>query len=283
MKKDIHVDVKREAIALITNIAYKNAGYWYNETERALKLSMYVPKHREGHRKMPLLVWLCGGAFQVVDKDVWMPQLLPFAEQGYIVASVEYRTSDNAPFPAALTDVKSAIRFLKAHSDRYCIDKNRVFIMGESAGGALACQVGIMKDVPEYDTGDFLQESSSVNGVISFYAPVDYETHTEEIADPLMYSAFEQYFGGRPEEKKEMLNKMSPIHYVSPDTVPFLIFHGTEDEKVEVSQSEKFYEELVKNGVDCDFYRLLGAKHGVDEFYQKEIIEIILEFLKRNS
>lgn len=282
MKKDIKINVERETISLITDITYKNAGYWYGETERALKLSLYVPKHREGHKAMPLLIWVCGGAFQVVDKDVWMPQLLPFAEHGYVVASVEYRTSENVPYPAALIDVKAAIRFLKAHSERYCIDENKVFIMGESAGGALACQAGVMNGIKELEVGDFQEKNSKVNGVISFYAPVDYEAHMKEEGNALMRCAFEQYLGGAYEEKKEFAKQMSPLYYIDKNTVPFLIFHGTEDEKVDIAQSEMLYQKLCENGVPCDFYRVLGARHGMDEFYQKEVRDIILDFLKRN-
>ena len=284
MIEDRMVVVSQEAWALFSDVTYKNENYWYGEAERPLKLSMYVPKHRKNHGKMPLLVWLCGGAFQVVDRNVWMPQMLVYAKHGYIVASVEYRTVEDVPFPASLVDVKAAIRYLKAHADHYCIDKTRVFVMGESAGGALACQVGIMSGIPEYDIGDFLNESSEVNGVIDFYGPAENENYEEQImGDPMMYAAFVQRIGGLPEKRQDVLKASSAINYINPNTPPFLIVHGTEDEKVDIAQSERLYNRLVENGIPCDFIRVIGAKHGTDEFYQKEIENIVLAFLDKYS
>ena len=210
--------------------------------------------------------------------------MLEYAKHGYIVASVEYRTVEDVPFPASLVDVKAAIRYLKAHADQYCIDKNHVFVMGESAGAALACQVGIMSGMPEYELGDFLDETSAVDGVIDFYGPAENENYKEQVMeDPLMYAAFIQRMGGIPENKQDVIKASSAINYIDSNTPPFLIVHGMEDEKVDIAQSERLYKKLKENDIPCDFIRILGAKHGTDEFYQKEIVNIVLEFLDRYS
>ena len=127
MKKTIQVNIQQEAISLITDITYKMEAYWYGETERPLKMSILLPKHKENHTTpLPLIVWFCGGAFQVVDKDIWIPQLVPLAKQGFIIASVEYRTINDAPLPASLIDARAAIRYLKAHAKQYLIDTDNI-------------------------------------------------------------------------------------------------------------------------------------------------------------
>ena len=79
MEKMIKVVCEQEAYALIDDITYTHVPFWYGETQRPLRLSILLPKHKEGHRKLPLIVWLCGGAFRVMDRNVWIPQLTALA------------------------------------------------------------------------------------------------------------------------------------------------------------------------------------------------------------
>lgn len=284
MKKDLRVELKKEAIALICNVTYKNEKAWYGETERPLKMSLFVPKHKERHEKpLPLLVWLCGGGLQVMDHNIWMPQLLSIAEQGFIVAGVEYRTINDMPLPAQLIDVKAAIRYLRAHHSRYCIDPSNVFVMGESAGGMLASLTGVTAGLAEFDQGDFLEESSAVNGVIDIYGIADLcAAYDSQKNSGLRGLECLQKVGKSEDNARERLKRFSAIRYVNEKTVPFLIFHGTEDEKVDVSQSDMLYEKLTACQVPCDYYRLIGCRHGVDEFYQPEIIALMLQFMRQN-
>lgn len=283
MKKILKVDVKEEALSLFSEVTYKNEAYWYGEAERPLKLSIIVPKHKETHKKLPLFVWLCGGAFQVVDRNVWLPEFIPIAREGFIVASVEYRTTNDVPFPAYLTDAKAAIRYLRAHAEQYCIDVKNVFIGGESAGGLLAAQVGVFADKSEYDVGDFLDQSSAVNGVIDFYGPVtDAQLEFTKKNNFMLYLAELQRIGGMPEEKADVLKASSVLHSISSKTPPFLIFHGTADEKVSIKESEELYSVLTDHHVDCDLIELEGAMHGADEFFQPEIRKYMMEFMRKN-
>lgn len=283
MKKDLQVRLKRDAISLICNVAYKNEVAWYGETERPLRMSLFVPKHKERcTQPRPLLVWLCGGALHVMDHNIWMPQLLSFAERGFIVASVEYRTVNESPLPAPLIDVKTAIRYLRAHADRYCIDPGNVFIMGESAGGMLASLVGVTQGLKEFEQGDFLEHSSGVNAVVDIYGIADLRAAYESSAQDRMRGAVAlEKVGSSEAEALNNLDRFSAIRYVSKDTVPFLILHGTADTTVELSQSENFYDKLTEYGVPCDYYRLEGCQHGVDEFYQPEIMDLVAEFMRR--
>lgn len=283
MRKDVCVGIRRDAIALLSDITYKNEKAWYGEAERPLKMSMYVPKHKERCPKpMPLLVWLCGGALQVVDKDVWMPQLLRFAQEGFVVASVEYRTVNDAPLPYPLMDVKAAIRYLRAHHEQYCIDPRNVFVMGESAGGMLASLVGTTGGDRRFDTGDCLEQSSSVQAVVDFYGLVDLAQAYQDRKHDLIrgVECLQKVAGDTVEEREKALKAFSAINHVTPDTPPFMILHGTSDKLVNISQSDAMYEKLKANHVPCEYYRFEGCEHGVDNFYQEEVIDWILHFLK---
>ena len=97
-------------------------------------------------RKYPCIVWICGGAWLEMDKSAHLAYLAGLARSGFVVASVEYRTSNEAKFPKQLEDVKSAIRYLRAHADRFCIDPEHFGVMGESAGGYLAAMTALATD-----------------------------------------------------------------------------------------------------------------------------------------
>lgn len=277
MEKMIKVVCEQEAYALIDDITYTHVPFWYGETQRPLRLSILLPKHKEGHRKLPLIVWLCGGAFRVMDRNVWIPQLTALAMSGYVIASVEYRTSHESPFPGPLTDIKAAIRYLRSHSDQYCIDPERVAVMGESAGGALSALVGVTGEIAEYEVGDFLECSSSVQKVVDFYGltdmlhdPIDKSGENARIIEDFVDWDFER------------TGKLaSAVNYVEAGKVlpEFLIFHGTADTLVPIEQSEGFYEKLIQTGHAADFYRIEDAPHGSDLFYQKEVMEIVKAFL----
>lgn len=285
MIKDLKVEVKREAIALIGDITYKNEEAWYGETERPLKMSLLVPKHKERHLEpLPLLLWLCGGGLRVVDHNIWLPQMVSIAEAGFIVASAEYRTINDVALPMPLIDVKAAIRYLRAHAAKYCIDPDHVFIMGESAGGMLASLAAVTPDNPEFEEGDFLDMSTRVSAAIDIYGLTDLDASYESAMKKNTIRGVEQLqkAGITDMADRASLERFSAIRYVKEDTVPFLILHGTEDEKVPISQSESFYQALQSKGVYSEFYRFDGCAHGVDEFYQPEIIDLIVAFMKKH-
>ena len=282
MIRTIPADRTWPNIALISDITYKNEDSWYGETQRPLKLSVLMPKHREECKPMPLLLWLCGGNFQVVDHNIWIPEMVDYARRGFIVASAEYRTVNDVPYPAPLVDVKAAIRYLRAHKERYCIDDRYIFVMGESAGAALACYAGILKD-PALDQGDFLEVSSAVSGVIDLYGPVDFRLDFENVREhPAKHGAYLQRTMAFPNEDGSP-SEADPLalSHITPDTPPFLILHGTGDEKVPLKQSDDLYATLTEKGVPADYIRIEGAIHGEDSFYQPRIVDLVVEFMNR--
>ncbi len=278
MKQRIQVSLEQETLILAENITYSRVGDWYDTTWQELKLDVICPKARDGHPAQPCIVWICGGAFITERKDVWLPEMADFARMGYTVVSVDYRTSDKAPFPAALIDVKTAIRFLRAHAADFCIDPARIFVMGESAGGTLASLTGVTAGMPEFEQGEWLDQDSSVAAVVDFYGLVDIAAVMGLTAENVPAWQMTAFLGdGTP----ETIRAASAVSYVNADTCPFLIFHGTADATVPTTQSETLYQRLTEAGVAADYYEVEGAAHGDPLFYQMKMKTRINDFLRR--
>ncbi len=261
---------------MITDVSYTQVPHWFDDaTYRDLKMSLIFPKHRTNHQPLPVIVWLCGGGFLCMDRNVWLPQLIHLAQRGFIIASPEYRTSNETDFPAPLQDIKTAIRYLRANAQRYCIDSNRIYIMGESAGGTYAALCSVTNKDSRYDAGGYPEYSSDVQGAVDFYGCTDFRKldklmNTIAGQDVLLRAA--HFF-------REHVDEGSAVLHVNKDTPPTLIFHGDADQLCPIEQSELYYEKLQKEGVRSDFYVLEGAGHGDDLFYQDNIYDIISSFL----
>ncbi len=278
MKEWISVQKEYEVQSLISNIAFADVPSWYGSTRRNLHMDILAPKVREGHKACPCIVWICGGAYMVVDHSVWIPEMVYFARAGYVVASVEYRTSNECQFPTPLEDVKSAIRYLKAHAAEYAIDPDRIFVIGESAGGTLASLVGTTGHLRKFDKGDYLDQNSAVRGVVDFYGGsnlmIEGSVTTGDAVPPWTMEAF---LGGGADSGQAA--RASAVNYVTAETPPFMIFHGEDDPLVPVLQSDLMYEALVKHNVPVEYLIIQGAVHGDDLFYQDAVKARILQFL----
>lgn len=250
------------------------------EHDRSLNMDIIAPKQREGHEKCPLIVWFCGGAYRVVDRSVWLPELTYFARKGYIVASVEYRTSNEAVFPDPLIDAKAAVRFLKAHAEEFCIDTDRICAMGESAEGTIAGLIGLTAGNKEFEQGDFTEYDSSVKAVVDFYGLMDLtELEMGEGNDIVPSWTMEEFLGvGYTPAAAE---RASAVSYVTKAAPPFLILHGDGDVLVPMAQSEMLYEKLQQMGVESGLYIIKGAEHGDDAFYQDRVLDRVDRFLRR--
>ncbi|MCI8556901.1 MAG: alpha/beta hydrolase [Lachnospiraceae bacterium] len=279
MEHMLNIQVKQEVLSLVSGISFSCVPAWYDSTMRDLKMDLIIPKHREGHAPCPAIVWVCGGAYRVVDRSVWVPEMLYFAQRGYVFASIEYRTSNEAEFPAALIDGKAAVRYLKAHAKELCIDPERICIMGESAGGTMASLVGVTGDRKEFDQGDNLHVDSTVRAVVDFYGITDL-VHMPLNEGPGVPPWVMQDFLGQ-NYTEETAARASAVTYVDKHTPPFMILHGEADPLVPLEQSRQFYETLKKHGVETELYIIKGAGHGADEFYQDEVLKLVADFLER--
>lgn len=277
MKEILRIKKEREVLSLVTGVTFTNVLGWFNATRQDLKMDIIMPKAWEGHTPCPCVVWICGGAYMMVDRSVWMPEMMQIARAGYVVASIEYRTSNETQFPAQLMDVKAAVRYLRAHAQQYCIDPERIYAMGESAGGTMACLLGVTGGHPEYEQGDYLEQSSHVSGVVDFYGITDVSREALRLDIGVPPWTMDAFLGEK--FTSEQAAAGSAISYVSEQTPPFMILHGTEDYLVPVEQSTRFYEALQEKGVPSQLFLVEGAVHGDDQFYQDEVMKKIIAFL----
>lgn len=290
MKEQIKVENRREVLSLLTDIGFAQVPDWYGASVRTLKMNLIVPKQRENHPPQPCLLFFCGGAFATVNGAVWMPEMMYFAERGFTVATAEYRTSNQAVFPAALMDAKAAVRFLKAHAGAFCIDPDNIFVSGESAGGTVCSLVGLTQGCGEYEAGDYLDYDSSVRGVIDFYGLTDIPA-AQVLMQQLRVDRsipigavntwiIDAFLGERYAEETAL--KASAQAIIGERIPPFCILHGTMDTVVDIgAQSDAFYDKLVAHGADVEYYRVEGAGHGDDLFYQDEVKAKVLRFMRR--
>jgi acetyl esterase/lipase len=221
-----------------------------------LTLDLFCPEKVSG--PAPVIVWIHGGAWRSGGKRKCPAVAL--VPDGYAVASIDYRLSSTAPFPAQIEDCKAAVRWLRANAAKYNLDADRIGVWGMSAGGHLAALLGTSAGVPELEgSGDNMQYSSRVQAVCAVAGPTNLPALTN--VGPKRMSAIEALLGGPLEKDKEKATAASPIHYVSKDDPPFLIVHGEGDRVIPVEQSQRFYEELRKAGVNATLKILPQVGH----------------------
>ena len=244
------------------------------------KLDLYLPQQGEGSAALPLIVWVHGGAWLGGNKNSC--PAAQFLKDGFAAASINYRLSQHAIFPAQIEDCKAAIRFLRANAGKYNIDPNHIGVWGASAGGHLVALLGTTGDVNDFDKGPNLQFSSKVQAVCDFFGPTDFTKMSafESIMDHDVPDAPEaKLIGGPVQENKEACKRANPITYISKNDPPFLICHGDKDNLVPINQSVLLYEALKKAGVDVTFHTVEGGGHG---FRDPEVDKMVLEFFTKH-
>ncbi len=241
----------------------------YAETPRKkLLLDVYRPAKPKSD-SLPLLVWIHGGAWRKGSKGDGK-QVTPFVESGdYVGASINYRLSQEAIFPAQIHDCKAALRWLRAHADEYGFDPRRVGVWGSSAGGHLAALLGTSGGVRELegDVGGNLRFSSRVQAVCDFFGPTDLlRMDAHSISDRMIHNAPDspesQLIGGPIQDHPDQAAKANPINYITPDDPPFLIVHGDRDPLVPFNQSELLHAALDHAGVPSTLHKVVGGEHG---------------------
>jgi acetyl esterase/lipase len=227
----------------------------------SLALDLYRPRGARG--RLPVVVFIHGGGWREGDKAGGPSQTTAvLAGYGYAVASINYRLSTQAPFPAQIQDCKAAVRWLRAHADQYGLDPDRIGAWGKSAGGHLAALLGLAGDKPEWEVGEHLDQPSTVRAVCDFFGPTDL---TNLGGGPLARERIEmlrQLVGGLLREKQAELREASPLSYVSRGDPPFFIAHGVDDELVPMAQSQSLYQALRAKGVPATFLAVRKAGHG---------------------
>jgi acetyl esterase/lipase len=265
-----------------TRKTHRDLAYVENGHSRQ-KLDLYLPESSSG--PLPLLIWIHGGAWLAGSKEQCFPLRMGFVEKGYAVASIGYRLSSDAPFPAQIEDCKAAIRWLRANAAKYGLDSQKFGVWGSSAGGHLAAMVGTTGDTTDFDKGANRELSSRVQAVCDFYGPSDllrfavtpgYESHAGS------QSPESRLIGGAVLENKDKAERASPVTFISKEDPPFLIIHGDKDPTVAPQQSELLHAALKRAGVPSEHHVLPGAGHGGPAFNAPKVIEQVDTFFRQN-
>lgn len=258
-------------------LVFRDVAYLTNGLPQQ-RLDLYVPPGPGPH---PLIVVIHGGAFMFGDKGG--ENVAQFVKAGYAAASLNYRLSGDAPFPAAVEDCKAAVRWLRANAVQYHLNPDRFGAYGSSAGANLAAMLGTTAGTNAFDVGENLGVSSRVQAVADFFGPTDFlqmDAHRlpggqeHDSAD----SPESKYVGGPIQERKEQVARANPITYVTAKTPPFFIAHGDQDKMVPLHQSELLASALKHAGVPVTFYIVKGAGHG---FHDATADKMMLDFFAR--
>ena len=263
-----------EGITVHRDLAYVPDGH-----ERQ-KLDLYIPDEGEN---LPLIIWIHGGAWRGGNKTHYVPKA--YLTAGYAGASINYRLSQHAIFPAQIEDVKAAVRWLRANAETYRLDPNRFAAWGSSAGGHLVAMLGTAGNVIEFEVGENLEVSSKVQAVVDYYGPTDFlQMDAHRLPDGLVHDAPDspesKLVGGPIQEHKDRVAKANPITYVSKDDPPFLIIHGDQDKLVPYHQSVLLKDALEAVEARVTFYKVEGGGHGW--FRDPKVPELTKAFLEKH-
>jgi len=245
-----------EDVEVREDVVYGEAG----GTE--LHVDIAYPKQTPA-KPMPAVMLIHGGGWAGGSHKGYLPTYL--AQNGYFIATVEYRLSGEAPWPAQIEDCKLAIRWLRANAEKYHVDPNRIGVMGHSAGGHLVSCLGTLGEESSLDVGAYAGLKSSVQAVVDEAGPVDFTPAGRPTVGTVMedHPGLLKLFGGSYDAKMDAWKQASSALHVTAQTPPFLILHGEQDHLVPIHQAEEMAAALKTAGVPYELIRIKNAGHGL--------------------
>ncbi len=245
-----------------TVLIHRDIGYADTDQPRQ-RLDIYLPRQPRSDQPLPLIVFIHGGGWRQGDKQTGSRFAAEVAADGrYAVASIGYRLTGDAPWPAQIHDCKAAIRWLRAHAGEYGFDPEKIGVTGASAGGHLAAMLGTSAGSEELEgtLGNYVGISSRVACVVNQYGPANLLTMGGMHNRPDSPEA--ALLGGPVPDHKEAARAASPISYVTADDPPVMCIHGTADGIVPFAQSKELQAAIEKSGRKCILITVTGGGHG---------------------
>ena len=250
--------------------------------DRELGLDIYMPR---GVDDPPLLVWIHGGRWLYRTKEDI--NTLALVEEGFAIASIDFRLSVDAPFPAQIHDIKAAIRFLRANAETYGYEATRIGVHGRSSGGHLTSLVGVTNGVKELEgeLGDHLDVSSDVQVAVSYFGASNLTTILDQSTPfgvMLRGPALALLLGGPMEATAELAELASPVFHVDGQDPPLLLLHGDQDPQMPINQAHELHGVYKEHELPVHLEVIHGAKHGTPEFFDAKRTLLVSEFLKEH-
>ena len=257
-------------------VIHPDLSYREGDSDR-WKLDLIVPK-AESDTPRPAIVFVHGGGWRSGDKrkSTFLNGAIEYAQKGYVTATVNYRLTDEAPFPACIEDVKCAVRWIRENAEKYNINPDKIGGYGNSAGAHLVSMLGLAGPEANLEgEGPWQDQSSLIQAVCASATPTDFAL-----------------FGRNPDEDPkwaesgydpaELSRLSSPITHVKADAPPFLLIHGTADTTVSIQHGDNFVEALEKAGAkDVTYLRIEGSGHGVYTQHRDETHPAMEAFFAR--
>lgn len=266
------------------DIVFEEGIEYSNPDNQHLQLNLARPSDAAASaaaEKLPGVVCIHGGGFRAGERSRWNDLCKKLAGRGYVAVTVTYRLTPKYPFPAAVFDVKAAVRWLKTHADKYHVDPERIAALGDSAGGHLAQFLGVTGDVPQFEgDGAASGVSSRVACVVNYYGPSDFTKSYGKSVDAAQVLPL--FLGGDLEHARHQHILASPLYWVTPAAAPTLLLHGTLDQYVNYEQAVWMHDRLKATDVDVEFLTLEGAKHGFGGQDAQRAEQTALEFLDKH-
>tara|TARA_B100000029_G_scaffold393564_1_gene390919 strand:- start:483 stop:1412 length:930 start_codon:yes stop_codon:yes gene_type:complete len=246
------------------------------------QLDLFLPR-RPAAVRLPVLVYIHGGAWRSGDRHAGRGRVLPFMVGGrFVGATIGYRLTGEARWPAQIHDCKAAIRWIRAHADRYGIDADRIAVYGHSAGGHLVAMLGVTGGVREMNgqLGPHTNVSSRVAAVVDFCGPTDFLKMNDvpgKIDHDAADSPESQLVGGKIQDHPDRCRNASPLTYVTRDDAPFLVVHGARDRLVPYLQSVLLRTALKRARVPVKLVTVPNGGHGLGGQEHDLLIQRFLE------
>jgi acetyl esterase/lipase len=267
------------AAAPLREITIETGVEYSNPDDQHLAMNIALPQESTGLR--PAILCIHGGGFRAGKRESYDGLCKQLAERGYVAATTSYRLAPKFRFPAAIHDVKAAVRFLRANAQKYQIDPDKIGVVGGSAGGHLAQFLGVTGEVAQFEgEGGHPGVSSRVSCVVNFYGPSDFTKSYGKSVDAA--EVLPLWFGGDLQSELHQHQLGSPLNWVTPEAAPTLLIHGTEDKYVAFEQAEWMHTRLQQVGVEVELLRLEGAGHGFKDADADKANAAMFEFFDQH-
>jgi acetyl esterase/lipase len=245
--------------AVPDDVIFETGVEYTNPDDQHLQLNLARPKKGDG--PFPAVLCIHGGGFRAGNRQGYDGLCIRLAQHGYVAMTASYRLAPKYPYPAAIHDVKAAVRWARANAAKYHIDPDRIGVTGGSAGGHLAQFLAVTADVKEFEgAGGNPNQSSRVACVVNVYGPSDFTRSYGKSVDAA--EVLPLFLGGNLETARQKHINASPLYWVTPNAAPTLCIHGTQDKYVHHEQAVLLIDRLKAAGVEAELLTLEGAGHG---------------------